>query len=124
MNTHDVTEPVLRPDFAARVLEKADALALHRRKMRRLLAGTCGAACATAIALSWTILSRGAGTPAPRRLETLAATTPAPNRPDDAALGYLFPDAVPVATFATQYSDATEDSDLDLLPGADDGDLP
>jgi hypothetical protein len=127
MNAHDMSEPVLSPDFAARVLGEAEAVAVRRRRTRRIIAGAGGTTCAAVVIVSWATFFRAPVASAPPRLSTLvAAASVAPaSQTDDAALGYLFPDAAPVALFASQYSDANDDegTDFDVLAD-EDGDVP
>jgi len=119
------SEPRFRPDFAAQVLREADLLMMRRRRARRVLAGT-----GTAIVAFIAIVSGGILLPlketAPR-LEPVyvaGAAPPAARQGDQSdPLLYLFPDAPPLAGFAAQYSDATDNdvSDGDPLVDQDDG---
>lgn len=122
MNTPDLPEPMLSPDFAVRVLARADAIAARRRETRRILAGGGALACAAVAFVSWSSLLRAPDASVPPRVPMLVMMASAPDQPDDTALGVLFPDATPIARFDAQYGDAadSEAANLDVLPGYDD----
>lgn len=102
--------PRLSPDFAARVVRRADAVRARRRRVRRALAGAAiGAAGAIAIGLS---LPSSHSPRVPVQLSETAAvgSTNAewvllPSSSDSAnPLGYLFPEVAPLAGFVNRYS--------------------
>jgi hypothetical protein len=121
----DNTEIVFSPDFAARVLGEADRIAARHRRQRRL----AGSAAAAAASLAFVFLvfvptgrpHTGSKADVPRLVDMpLQASSDRSDDPD--ALGYLFPDAEPVARFAAQYSEQNDSgSALDLLGDEDAG---
>ena len=125
MSTNDIAEPRFGPDFAARVLQAADIAVARRRGFRRTAAGAAAAALMLTGVVAWTSLS---GTPDEVRLGrepayVIASTTPAASNGQSDPLAYMFPDAAPVARFATQYSDESDDAaaDSDMLDALDAG---
>ncbi|MGH6890141.1 MAG: hypothetical protein ACREHF_13265 [Rhizomicrobium sp.] len=120
----DHTELFFSPDFAARVLGEADRIAARGLRRRRL-AGVAATAASLALLLWVFVPATGPDThPAagiPRFVDNGVQVSAAPNGEPD-ALGYLFPDAEPVARFAAQYADANDSAgELDLLADADEG---
>lgn len=114
-------DPFLSADFAERVLARADVLVARRTRIRRVMAGTAVLSFAIIAAISWAVMS-GAWQPAQQPVRQFAALSIAPaeiqfDEPD--ALADFFPDAAPVARFATEYSDATEGTDTALLADED-----
>ncbi|MGH6879082.1 MAG: hypothetical protein ACREHV_17115 [Rhizomicrobium sp.] len=110
MNPNEMPEPYLSPDFAARVLLRSDVL---RARRRTVVAGVAAASFAAIAAVAWTGFSRLPDASEARRepvTVTVAAASPANQAEEAAALSYLFPDAGPVARFAAQYSDATDNA--------------
>lgn len=108
-------EPSLSADFATRVLSQVDIARARRRWARRIFAGTGGAALAALGMVFWTGVSSTPPERAGRQPPLyVAMSAAAGSKQDDAenALTYLFPDAEPVARFASRYSDAGPDADL------------
>jgi hypothetical protein len=109
MSAHPIEEPQLPPDFAARVLELADRRMVQRRRIR-LAAGAAGFCLVIAATVLWANfdLMSERDTPAPGPVT--ASGSPAgqsAGRSADAspdALGYLFPDAEPLARFSQENS--------------------
>ena len=104
-------EPRLSPDFAARVMHRAEEVRARRRFVRRL-AGV------SAILLAAVLVPaiRSAITPEPPK-QTAAVTRRTPvdlssrwlasPRQEASALGYLFPNAAPLRGFVNRYSAVT-----------------
>lgn len=119
----DDSELLFSSDFAARILGEAKRIAARQARRRRLTGFV--AATGTLLALVvWMV----APTTSPKtgpvanlpRLAGVQEQIPADRNDEPDALGLLFPDAVPVARFAAQYSDA-DDSAGDLLGDEDAG---
>lgn len=129
-NDRSSVEPMLSPDFAARVLLRADRTMARRRRIRRSIAGVAGA-CVLAIAASLGMRGTQPAVPAPPSPvasnisggELLTAS-----RIDQGdALGYMFPDAAPLARFDSTYSAAISgagDDDALALNSEDDSGSP
>jgi hypothetical protein len=143
---HD--EPLLSPDFAARVLRRADTIRTRRRRLRGAMTAAAGA-----LLVALVVGPRIVRTPAPNGAGALAANSSsgsdflaefdaargssggnwssalAGNSNGDAdALNYLLPDAAPLARFANEYSAAgsgtdTDDEAFTSGDAADEGDL-
>jgi hypothetical protein len=110
--------PRLGPDFAKRVLERADVVVARRRQIRRMIAGSAAASVVAVAVVSGADVFLTGRTPAPRREPVYVAASdlefPTARRDDQAnALSYLFPDAAPLARFAVQYSDASDGAGTD-----------
>lgn len=121
---NDSAEPRLSPDFVARVLDEADRIGANRRRGRRwgALAGVAGISLGV---LVWANLPPGRPD-APRtagmqRFEDVARAAPGGRTDEPDALDDLFPDAVPVARFAEQYSNREDRGADDLLSDEDAG---
>lgn len=124
-------EPRLSADFAARVLDRADAIRARRRRMQIATAAAAGA-------LLVALIAGPRVAPTPTREIPGAATassgsgadfladfnaergsssgdfTSASGRAEDAdALTYLFPDAAPLARFADEYSGAAHGMEIE-----------
>lgn len=118
--TEPATEPRLGPNFARGVLERADVIIARRRRIRQA-AGVAGASIVAVLGLlvarSQMTDVKAPGTSPTEitaraddaTIESLAAT----ERQD--ALGFMFPDAVPVARFADSYADTMSGSNNDLF---------
>jgi hypothetical protein len=122
MNANETNNPVLRADFAERVLERADILIARRRLVGRTIAGVAVPLLASVAILSWMAMY---DVPRPQPVRAASnqialAGVQADTQSDETdALDDLFPDAAPVAQFATEYSDATEGPDSALLSDQD-----
>ena len=97
----------LSPDFAERVLRLADRRLAERRRAR-WLAGAAALSITGLAAVSW-IGFTASQRPASRNADFLSvpapsASTESPGSSGD-ALSYLFPDAEPLARFATEDGD-------------------
>jgi hypothetical protein len=118
-------EPRFRPDFAACVLAEADAAIARRREVRRAVTAAAAVSLVLIGTISWASLT-GRPSEVRRRPETgsVAAAISLPSSGEQTdALAYMFPDAAPVARFATEYSDATDNgsADRDMLAALDAG---
>jgi hypothetical protein len=117
--THD---PVLSADFAERVLARADVVVSRRRRAYRVVGGTAALAFVSVAIVSWLSVSGMMQPPAPRVVSQSAALaglqeeaqSGTPDVMDD-----LFPDAASLASFDSQYSDAAEGPDTNLLSEQD-----
>jgi hypothetical protein len=122
MNANETNNPVLRADFAERVLERADVLIARRRLIGRAIAGVAVPAFASVAILSWMAMYDVSRQPPGRAAsnQIALADSLADTQPDETdALGDLFPDAAPVAQFATEYSEAADGPDSALLSDQD-----
>jgi hypothetical protein len=110
-----------RPDFAARVLDKADAIVGRRRRAR----GTAAVVSAAIVAGLVTFSVWPAQPPGSERIPRQVASTglgenyfarTAQMEP----LDYMFPDAAPLAQFLDQYggSDSAAEDDAVFFPDA------
>jgi hypothetical protein len=120
------TGPLLDEDFAARVLKRVDAHMTLRRRMRVGVAGLA-AGCVVAAAVVMNIRAVSPTAPASPPA-TAAAFVPSDDQAADEqadALGYLFPDAAPLAEFDNTYF-VTDSAGEDILPpyGTDDDGSP
>ncbi len=111
-------DPVLSADFAERVLARADNLIVRNRRVRRVAALSL----VSAAVISWAVMSGvsqlSAPHPAAQSIASSGASAEAQADETD-ALSDFFPDAGPVVRFATEYSDATDESDTALLSDED-----
>lgn len=113
----DDTELFFSSDFAARVFGEAERIAARQARRRRFtgFAAAAGTLLALLVWLLQPATSPDAGPAANLpRLAGVQAQIPGDRNDEPDALGFLFPDAEPVARFASQYSDA-DDSGADLL---------
>jgi hypothetical protein len=112
MNTIDSSsadEPRLSPDFAARVIEQAEAIIGRRRRMQRAIAG--GAVVAAISVVTVAAIWRSEPSQAPKLAPTpeyFADSRPAwivvPSHAERGdAMGYFFPDAAPTAQLMGEY---------------------
>jgi hypothetical protein len=123
MSTNHSSEPFLGPDFASRVLSRADVVLAERRRTRRDLAGVAMSVVGAMLVVSGMaafLVPKDSGDRPQVRYVELASSAASPSDPTD-ALGYLFPDAAPLAQFSEEYSDASENSagDEDVLADSD-----
>jgi hypothetical protein len=115
-------EPVLSADFAERVLARADGVMVRRRRIRRVLGVVVAVTVVSAAAASWVVTS-GFRQPAISRQASRSVVIP--NAATEAqadetdALSDLFPDAESVASFATEYSSAAENSETAIISDDD-----
>jgi hypothetical protein len=118
MNGTDI-EPLLGRDFAIRVLEAADRVVVRRRRVRRA-AGTsavCLGIAAIAVWLDFTSAPQGPAldrrlafaSSAPPPTDNVSAGSPAQRAGPPDALSWFFPDAEPLARYATA-EDTGDDS--------------
>jgi hypothetical protein len=121
LNANEMTEPRLSGDFAARVLERVEIVRARQRRVWRI-AAVCAvvsfsaAAVATYEVAPWHVPG-GAGARVEPQL--VAVEIPGSQSGETGVLDFLFPDAAPVARFATQYS---EEEGADSAPGVLDED--
>jgi len=121
LNASEVAVPRLSADFAARVLQRVDVVRARRRQIWRV------AAVCIVISFSAAAIGTYEVAPWPAQGGAAARTEPQLVAVDESAnqsgetgvLDFLFPDAAPVARFATQYS---EDEGADTAPGVLDED--
>ena len=119
MNANEI--PDFGPDFAERVLTKADGIVARRR---HVAAGAFSFALVAVVA--WVAVTRSAvpsKTTVPDPVARGFAVTASAQDDQTDALAYLFPDATPVARFAATDPDEAADSgtDNDVLDPLDDG---
>jgi hypothetical protein len=114
-------EPVLSADFAERVLARADVVIVKRRRFRRALGAVVAVTFVSAAAASWVVTSGFRQPAVPRQARSVvipnAATEAQADETD--ALSDLFPDAESVASFATEYSSAAENSETAIISDDD-----
>jgi hypothetical protein len=115
MNTGRANDPVLSEDFAERVLMRADRLVVQRRRISRVAGSLVAFSFVLITFASWTVLNRRPQ-PAQQQPAPVASYATAETQSDEQdALNDLFPDAAPVARFATDYADVTDGPDISLL---------
>jgi hypothetical protein len=115
-------EPALSADFAERVLARADVVIVKRRRFRRALGAVAAVTFVSAAAASWVVTSGFRQPAIPRQASRSvvipnAATEAQADETD--ALSDLFPDAESVASFATDYSSAAENSETAIISDDD-----
>jgi len=122
MNPDLSSNPVLSADFAERVLARADLVISKRRRVRRVAGGIAALAFASVAAVSWIAMSGAVQAPISHPQSNSIArnsTMEEVQAEETDALADLFPDAAPVARFATEYSDATDEADIALFSDQD-----
>ena len=115
-------DPVLSLDFAERVLARADVLVARQRRIRRIGGGIVAAGFVSVAVISWTAVSGMMQSPARHSGSAVIVasdSTELAQADDNDALSDLFPDAAPVARFATEYSAAADDTDTALFSDQD-----
>jgi hypothetical protein len=116
------SNPVLSEGFAERVLARADLVISQRRRVRRVMGGIAAAAFVSVAVVSWIATPGLMQSPAahPKSgVVALGGSAEEAQADGTDALSDLFPDAAPVARFATEYSDATDDEDTALFSDQD-----
>lgn len=106
--------PLLGPDFTTRVMRRADAVRLRRKRWRRMMAGAGAVLIAVAAGVA---LGPRPGAPQPviaiaaplheyQRLPRAEWNTASGMAEESGALSAFFPDASPLARFVERYSAA------------------
>ncbi|HTT82006.1 MAG TPA: hypothetical protein VMF67_00845 [Rhizomicrobium sp.] len=117
-----MNEPVLSEDFADRVLKRADIVIAQRRRFYRAATEAAALFLVSMGVVSWIAISGASKAPEMRpgtqSVALLGNFTEAQTEETD-ALSDFFPDAGSVSRFAAEYSDATDESDTDLLSDED-----
>jgi hypothetical protein len=118
MSFDTTNNPVLSADFAERVLARADVVVSRRRRVHRVTGGFAALAFVSVAAISWLAMSGMMQSTPPRQdSQFVALADTQADEPD--VLTDFFPDAASIASFETQYSDATDGPDTALFSDQD-----